>query len=165
MFTFVCLHESVCAHTRVCGGQNTVCGSQFSPPIIWIPGVKLRSSACGLDLWSPSPAPFLPCFGFAVQGTQSSHACHAGSLAVSCFGADSLYTLKLSCTSMIGVAWDPYPLLGDADTAVCGPHPGRGRYMEKTVPSATVGTQQANSEEAADPQRVCMCAHMLAEAR
>lgn len=62
---------------------------------------------------------------------------------------------------MIGVAWDPYPLLGAADTVVCGPHPGRGRCMEKTVPSAAVGTQQ----EAADPQCVCVCAHMLAEAR
>lgn len=152
-------------HTHVSVEVRIQCGSQFSPCTVWIPGVKLRSSACGLDLWSPSPAPFLLCFGFAVQGAQSSHACYAGSLTVFCFGADSLYTLKLSCTGKIGVAWDPYPLLGDADTVVCGPHPGRGRCMEKTVPSATVGTQQANSEEAADPQCVCMCAHMLAEAR
>lgn len=104
-------------HTRVCGGQNTAAAGVSSLPHRLDPRgqtqvLSLAALTCG------APHQPLSCFGFAVQGTQSRHACHAGYLAVSCFGANSLYTLKLSCTGMIGMAWDSYPLLGDADTAV-----------------------------------------------
>jgi hypothetical protein len=36
----VCIH--VCYST--CGGQKTVCSSQFCPSLTWDPGIELRSS-------------------------------------------------------------------------------------------------------------------------
>lgn len=45
---FLCECVWVCtqAQQRRCGRQKTICRSQFSPFIVWIPGTELRLSSC-----------------------------------------------------------------------------------------------------------------------
>lgn len=39
MYTHICHNE----HT---GSQRTTCNGKFSPSMVWLPKIKLRSSAC-----------------------------------------------------------------------------------------------------------------------
>lgn len=52
---FVCLFGGIDSKgiPGVCGGQRTTCGHQFSPSIMWVPGIELRLSGLVGRIFNP----------------------------------------------------------------------------------------------------------------
>lgn len=61
----VCGGEGEPVYHRVCGEQGISCGSQFSPPTLWIPRIKSRSSGWEATAATHEPSP-LPLFTFCA---------------------------------------------------------------------------------------------------
>lgn len=56
----------------MCGGQRTTCGSQFSPSVIWVPGIELALSGLAAsplaDLLRNAVAPRVCLVGLNPKG-------------------------------------------------------------------------------------------------
>lgn len=106
IFIYLCV--CICGYAGVCGSQGTTCGSWFSSPTVWVPGITLRSSGGKhLSPLSPLIGPHSECgfcrryVAFSCPCLEQNYGCqtifHRSRKLVSSKTGDGCYTADVEC--------------------------------------------------------------------